>query len=258
MTTVKTAPRHRKARRPLAPVTDTLSSISLNPMRGTAVVSVTGLALTAAVSAAANAAPVALADSAQQSPTAKVSALATTVTVPDIAWTATDEVTATAEAPAPEPEPVEEATATAPEATGATTTTEAAATDTTQVASRSETRTEVAAVAASGAGSSIAAIAQGMLGIPYVYGGSSWSGADCSGFVQMVYAQAGISLPRTSYAQQAGGTIVSAAAAQPGDIVSWGYHVGIYIGNGMMVDSSKPGTVTSVRAVWGNPVYVRY
>lgn len=251
MTTAKNAARHRKARRPLAPVTDTLSSLSMNPVRGTAVVSVTGLALTAAVSAAANAAPVALADSVQQSPTAKISTLPTTVTVPDIAWTASDEVAASAEAPAlePEPEPVETVTVAAPVAT-------AAAATTTEVASRSETREAVAAPA-SAAGSSIASIALNMQGIPYVYGGSSWSGADCSGFVQMVYAQAGISLPRTSYAQQSSGTIVSAAAAQPGDIVSWGYHVGIYIGNGMMVDSSKPGTSTTVRTVWGSPVYVR-
>lgn len=219
----------------------------MTPMRGTAVVSVTGLALTAAVSAAANAAPVALADAAQQSPTAKISTLPTTVTVPDIAWTASDEVTASAEAPAPEPEPepVETVTAAAP-----------AATQTTEVASRSETR-EAVAVPASAAGSSIASIALNMLGIPYVWGGTSMAGADCSGFVQMVYAQAGISLPRTSQAQQASGTIIPASAAQAGDLVSWGYHIGIYIGDGMMVDSSKPGTVTSVRAVWGSPVYVR-
>lgn len=255
MTTAKNAARHRKARRPLAPVTDTLSSLSMNPVRGTAVVSVTGLALTAAVSAAANAAPVALADSVQQSPTAKISTLPTTVTVPDIAWTASDEVAASAEAPAPEPEPepVETVTVAAPVATAAAAT---AATTTTEVASRSETREAVAAPA-SAAGSSIASIALNMQGIPYVYGGSSWSGADCSGFVQMVYAQAGISLPRTSQAQQASGTIIPASAAQAGDLVSWGYHIGIYLGDGMMVDSSKPGTVTSVRTVWGSPVYVR-
>lgn len=225
----------------------------MSPIRGTAVVSVTGLALTAAVSAAANAAPVALSDAAQQSPTAKISTLSTTVTVPDIAWTASDEVAASAEAPAPEPEPEPVETVTATAATADTTT----ATATTQAASRSETR-EAVAVPASAAGSSIASIALSMLGIPYVYGGSSMAGADCSGFVQMVYAQAGISLPRTSQAQQAGGTIVSVASAQAGDIVSWGYHVGIYLGDGMMVDSSKPGTVTSVRSVWGSPVYVRY
>ncbi|MDN5963465.1 MAG: C40 family peptidase [Actinomyces sp.] len=250
MTTVKTAPRHRKARRPLAPVTDTLTSINLGPVRGTAVISVTGLALTAAVTAAANAAPVALSDAAQQSPTAKISTLPTTVTVPDIAWTASDEIAASAEAPAPEPEPEPVVTATA---------TAAPATETagTQAASRSESRQALEAPA-SAAGSSIASIALSMLGIPYVWGGSSMAGADCSGFVQMVYAQAGISLPRTSQAQEAGGTIVPASQAQPGDILSWGYHVGIYIGDGMMVDSSTPGTSTAVRSIWGSPVYVRY
>lgn len=253
MTNTKTAPRHRKARRPLAPISDLASATGTRtPLRGTAFVSITGLALTAAVTSAASAAPVTVVGSSDASvDTTQVSALPTTVSVPDIAWAATDTVAASAEAPAPEPAPVVETQTT---------------TTTTQAASRSQERATVTAeatgssstAASNPSGSSIVAIALSMQGIPYVYGGSSMAGADCSGFVLMVYAQAGISLPRTSQAQQAGGTIVSAASARPGDIVSWGYHVGIYIGDGMMVDSSKPGTFTSVRSVWGSPVYVRY
>lgn len=256
MTNAKVAPRHRKARRPLAPISDlAAATVSRTPVRGTAFVSITGLALTAAVTSAASAAPVTVVGSSDTAVgDTQVSALPTTVSVPDIAWTASDTVEASAEAPAAEP-------------VAETTTTETAAASrdqvretvtTTAATTTSTTSTATSAAVSNPSGSSIVAIALSMQGIPYVYGGTSMNGADCSGFTQMVYAQAGISLPRTSQAQQAGGTIVSAASAQPGDLVSWGYHVGIYIGDGLMVDSSKPGTYTSVRSVWGSPVYVRY
>ncbi len=101
------------------------------------------------------------------------------------------------------------------------------------------------------ANSGIAGIAQSLLGIPYVYGGATPSGFDCSGFTSYVYARAGISIPRTASAQQAAATRVS--NPQPGDLVFFGYpayHVGIYVGNGMMADSGRTGTLTSVRAIW--------
>lgn len=225
-------------------------------MRGTAFVSITGLALTAAVTSAAAAAPVTVVGSSDAAVgDTQVSALPTTVSVPDIAWTASDTVEASAEAPAAEP--VAETTTTETEAASRTQVRETVTTTATATTTQQSTAATSAAVS-NPSGSSIVAIALSMQGIPYVYGGTSMSGADCSGFTQMVYAKAGISLPRTSQAQQAGGTIVSAASAQPGDLVSWGYHVGIYIGDGLMVDSSKPGTYTSVRSVWGSPVYVRY
>ena len=81
-------------------------------------------------------------------------------------------------------------------------------------------------------------IAASLAGIYYVYGGTTTAGFDCSGFTQYVFAQVGISLPRTSQAQQAAATPVS--NPQPGDLVFFGYpagHVGIYAGNGMMWDS---------------------
>nr|AIA87341.1 NLPC_P60 [uncultured Listeria sp.] len=85
-------------------------------------------------------------------------------------------------------------------------------------------------------------------------GRGSPSGWDCSGFVQWVYAQNGIQLPRTSGAQGAAGTRTSTPV--PGDLVVYGSsHIGIYLGNGMMVHAARPGVGTVVAAVYGSPYY---
>ena len=82
--------------------------------------------------------------------------------------------------------------------------------------------------------------AKRFLGNPYRWGGTSLtSGADCSGFVQSVYANFGVSLPRTSYEQQNAGYEVSYADAQPGDLICYGGHVAIYMGNGQIVHASN-------------------
>ncbi len=92
----------------------------------------------------------------------------------------------------------------------------------------------------SGAGSSVVDYATQFVGNPYVWGGTSLTnGADCSGFVQSVYANFGVSLPRTSYEQQNAGTEVSYADAQPGDLICYGGHVAIYMGNGQIVHASN-------------------
>ncbi|NFK77812.1 CHAP domain-containing protein [Clostridium botulinum] len=90
------------------------------------------------------------------------------------------------------------------------------------------------------------------LGTPYVYGGTSPSGFDCSGFVQYVYKNAaGISLPRTTYDQIGVGSRVSQDQLQPGDLVfPDAGHVGIYIGGGQMIHASKPGDVVKISSVW--------
>jgi len=113
--------------------------------------------------------------------------------------------------------------------------------------SRSTTRYRNPAQSSSG----VVNIARGLLGIPYVYGGESPSGFDCSGFTQYVFGKAGISIPRTASAQQNAATSVS--NPKPGDLVFFGspaWHVGIYTGNGMMIDSPRRGKSTSERPIF--------
>ena len=107
--------------------------------------------------------------------------------------------------------------------------------------------------------SSILSIARSLLGIPYAMGGTTTDGFDCSGFTRYVYAKAGLSLPRTSSQQYAAVRHIPRSQAQPGALVfflSGGrvYHVGIYAGGNMMIDSPRSGKSTQERAIWSSDV----
>lgn len=101
--------------------------------------------------------------------------------------------------------------------------------------------------AASAAASGLAAIAYTGIGHPYVWGGTTPNGWDCSGFTQWVYAQAGISIPRVN----AWTAMTPTSTPAPGDLVmqNGGAHVGIYVGNGMMISALNPSQGTLLHSV---------
>jgi cell wall-associated NlpC family hydrolase len=104
----------------------------------------------------------------------------------------------------------------------------------------------------------VAAVGQQYIGTPYVFGGATPAGFDCSGFVMYVYAQFGISLAHSVPLQDAAGTRISEADAQPGDVVIFNNeaHDGFYMGNGMIMDAPKPGGKVSIRPIWTSDYHI--
>lgn len=102
---------------------------------------------------------------------------------------------------------------------------------------------------------------RGWLGVPYVWGGSTRRGVDCSGLTQQVFKTVGVNLPHYSGAQATMGRKVSRAAAQPGDLVFFGapvHHVGIYLGGGRLRHAPRRGKPVQDSAIWGGePVFFR-
>lgn len=231
--------RHRKAAPPLTP----LSTAGPVARRGLAVAASSGLALTI-IASGANAAGdgTDVGDSAGALTNAGVDTLANeareaVTTNAAITTSETSRLEAsdpvaevTAEAPvfeqpaAQEPAPqVEEVSAPAAE----------------QAPAPAEEAAPQQAPAAPSASGSIAATAMQYVGSPYVWGAEGPSAFDCSGLVSYVYGQFGTSLPHSSEGIRSVGTVISAAEAQPGDVIWWSGHVAIYAGDGMMVSAES-------------------
>lgn len=132
-------------------------------------------------------------------------------------------------------------------------------------AERANTPASFGSVAVSSAGERVIQIAEQYLGIPYVYGGNTPAGFDCSGFTSYVFKQLGYSLYRSSYQQINNGVPVSKSELMPGDLLLFKkqgasriHHVGIYAGNGMMIHSPQTGDVikyTSIVSGYYNSCY---
>ena len=268
--------RHRKAARPLTPLSDAAPALR----RGLVVAASSGLALTM-ITSAANAAG-GNTQSLERSAgalgigpaTAKAEALITQNTpievdadvVADADTPATSEVATEAPGPSEEELAAQAAAeqAAAEQAAAEQAQAEQAAAEQAQAAPAVSTEDEAAestAVPASsavpqGVGSDAVAIGSNYLGTPYAWGGGAPGGFDCSGFVSYVYAQMGISLPHQSGDILNSGTVISASEARPGDILWWPGHVGIYAGDGQVLHST-PGPGVSITNIWGSPTYLR-
>ncbi len=127
-----------------------------------------------------------------------------------------------------------------------------------QSSTQEKTEEKSAPAPSAAKGGSILATARSGIGTPYVYGGTSPSGWDCSGFVQWVYAQHGVNLPRGAGDQAAAGTVISRSEARPGDLVYKPGHIGSYAGGNQFVDAGNSRVDTSERNIYsGSWTFIR-
>lgn len=127
------------------------------------------------------------------------------------------------------------------------------ASQTTQASQQTQASQAQVATPSSYSVSALLSYAQTFTGVPYVLGGTTPAGFDCSGFTQYVFNHFGKNIGRTTYQQQYAGTKLAVSSAQPGDLLFWGaygsaYHVGIYLGGSSYIAAPEPGESVSVKS----------
>ncbi|MDN5712036.1 MAG: NlpC/P60 family protein, partial [Brevibacterium aurantiacum] len=241
-----------KVKTPLTELTDILNANSAVFGRRAAVVAASGGLLTAAVlPAAGQGADENVAVSAESEAHTQVEYKNQTATVTagdedqdkdkkqDSSFSADVQTVTAKAAPKPEPKPVETAEDTSDDdSADAPTAGSSDSGDKDKSESKDSGSDDAGSIDGSKAEQVMGWAAKGV-GTPYVYGGTSQSGWDCSGYTSWVYSKVGVNLPRSSGAQKAAGQVVSQSEAKPGDLIWHPGHVGIYAGGGQMYDAGS-------------------
>jgi len=265
--TTRVQARHRaavRARTPLTDVSDTVARTAGGAARtGAVAVAASGLLVSIALPAGAAPATVETAVTAAVGSTVPAAFGTTAVGVVSAPATAASTATAVTFASAPAAAPV----VVAPVIDRASRTSDSVpvVNSSVAVADPAPVAAPVAEVAAPAPaavplGQQILAVADDYAGVPYVYGGTTPSGFDCSGYTSYVYRQVGVEIPRTSNAQLQASARISREQAVPGDLVFFtnsggrAYHVGIYAGDNMMWDAPRSGKPVQLRAIWSDAV----
>ena len=254
MTVSSPRARHRAARRPVTPLDDLATaatgSLAIVGRRSAVVAASGGLVMTMAMPASAAPAD----GQGSNAPSVDVSALTTearealatspVVSVPvDASWSFEAPVITVVANPKPPPPPPPPPVREAPASRSAT---------------RAAAPVETSNVPQSVSGNAVLEVAARYVGTPYVSGGTTPDGFDCSGFTSYVYAQLGITISRSSSEQRYAGTVVSRADALPGDLIWSPGHVGIYAGGNTQIDSPRPGKTVQFRDIWqSDPIFIR-
>lgn len=273
MTISQTRARHRAARRPISQIIsnatgDNLATVS---RRSAAVAATSGivvsmLAMPATAVTDNSAASLGTADASSLTAEARAEmSAAPAIKVADADWSLTVKPVKVTPAPVvvppppPAPEPVAASRSVEREAAPAAEAPAAApAAPAAETPAPVQEEKKAAAPAAGASGSAVLDIASRYVGVPYVYGGGTPSGFDCSGFTAYVYGQVGISLPRSSGAQRNAGTVIPRSEAKAGDLIWSPGHVAIYAGGNQQIDAPRPGKTIQYRGIWqSNPTFIR-